>query len=117
MPGRSEDRIALVLGGTGMVGSNLLQLLDATEGWLSIAVSRRAPYFSMRGRHIACDLSDIDDCRTKLTALDAVTHVFYCGHTPGIEWVSKSGKDADIFQNALTVLEPRLPRLQHVCLM
>jgi nucleoside-diphosphate-sugar epimerase len=117
MSGRPQNRIALVLGGTGMIGSNLMQLLDATEGWSSIAVSRRIPHFSMRGRHIACDLSNIDDCETKLKDLDGVTHVFYCGHTPGIEWVNKSGKDADIFRNALTVLESRLPRLQHVCLL
>jgi nucleoside-diphosphate-sugar epimerase len=117
MSDRPQNKIALVLGGTGMVGSNLLQVLDATQGWSSIAVSRRAPYFPMRGRHIPCDLSDVDDCDTKLKNLDEVTHVFYCGHTPGIEWVNKSGRDTDIFRNALTVLEPRLPRLQHVCLL
>src|SRR4051812_6922003 len=83
MPDQSQNRVALVLGGTGMVGSNLLQLLEATEGWSSIAVSRRPPYFSMRGRHIACDLSDVEDCKTKLTDVDDVTHIFYCGHTPG----------------------------------
>jgi nucleoside-diphosphate-sugar epimerase len=117
MTDKPESKTALVLGGTGMVGSNLLRLLDAAEDWTAIAVSRRAPSFATRARHIACDMSDVEDCRSKLAGLAAVTHVFYCGHVPGIEWVSKASRDADLLQNAVTVLEPRLPQLRHVCLL
>src|SRR5262249_22928169 len=95
----------------------LLKLLESIENWNLIAVSRRAPLFATRARHIACDMSNIDDCRSKLVGLESVTHIFYCGHVPGIEWVNKASKDAELLQHALAVLEPTLRRLKHVCLL
>ena len=113
----SDRKTALVLGGTGMVGSNLLRLLESAEDWDLIAVSRRAPSFPTRASHIACDMSNREDCRSKFAGLESVTHIFYCGHVPGIEWVDKVSQDTELLENTLTVLEPRLSQLEHVCLL
>jgi hypothetical protein len=89
-----------------MVGSNLLRLLESAQDWDFIAVSRQAPSFAARARHIASDMSDREDCRSKLVGVESVTHVFYCGRVPGIEWVKKAGRDTELLENALTLLEP-----------
>jgi predicted dinucleotide-binding enzyme len=54
-----SDRIAVILGGTGMVGANMAQLLDRQGGRAAgrqggrdvTVVSRRAPQFETRARH------------------------------------------------------------------
>jgi len=111
------EKVALILGGTGMVGGNMAQLLDRTGGFETIIVSRRKPEFESRARHIACDMSDPADCRTKLGGLADVTHVYYTGHAQGIHWVGKVAQDTDLFRNAMTVVEPVAKGLQHVCLL
>ncbi|HSM21143.1 MAG TPA: NAD-dependent epimerase/dehydratase family protein, partial [Rubrivivax sp.] len=60
--------MAVILGGTGMVGANMAQLLDRVGGWDVTIVSRRAPEFATRARHVACDMSDPDDCARVLGA-------------------------------------------------
>ncbi len=62
----ADKKTALVLGGTGMVGRNLVMLLDTLDDWEAIAVSRREPYFETKARHISCDMTEPDDCRAKL---------------------------------------------------
>ena len=115
----ADEKVALVLGGTGMVGRNLVMLLDALEGWETIAVSRRAPYFETGARHVACDMADPDDCRARLSApaIGDATHVFFCGHASGIRWAEKAREDADLFRNSMDAALPNLPGLRHVCLM
>lgn len=39
------EKIAVILGGTGMVGANMAQLLDEEGGWDVTIVSRRSPDF------------------------------------------------------------------------
>lgn len=108
---------ALILGGTGMVGANMARLLDRVGGWDVTLVSRRPPDFQTQARHLVCDLSDPEACARVLGALTAVTHVFWTGHATGTQWISKAARDADLFRNALTALEPVASDLQHICLL
>jgi nucleoside-diphosphate-sugar epimerase len=110
-------KTALVLGGTGMVGRNLVMLLDSLPEWSTITASRRPPYFPTKSRHIACDMADEADCRAKLSDIAGVTHVFFCGHATGINWAGKAGRDTDLFRNAMDAVLPNVPKLEHVCLM
>ena len=100
-----------------MVGGNMARLLERTPGWRVLLVSRRAPDFATSARHIACDMSDRRSCERQLSGLTDVTHVFYTGHARGIRWVDKTAQDADLFRNAMTVIEPTAKQLRHVCLL
>jgi nucleoside-diphosphate-sugar epimerase len=100
-----------------MVGGNMARLLERQPGWQVVLVSRRVPDFPTRARHVVCDMSDLRSCESQLASLVDATHVFYTGHATGIRWVEKSAVDADLFRNAMTVIEPVAPRLQHVCLL
>ncbi|HJO69522.1 MAG TPA: NAD-dependent epimerase/dehydratase family protein, partial [Rhodospirillales bacterium] len=62
----SIRKVALVLGGTGTVGGNLVRFLDGRNDWDVIAVARRAPEFRTRARFIGFDLSDARACAERL---------------------------------------------------
>ena len=113
----SKKRQAVILGGTGMVGGNMAQLLDKDDSWQVTIVSRRAPQFETNSRHIACDLSSREACAKGLTSLRDATHIFYTGHAKGLGWVDKVSEDTDLFRNAMEVLEPIAKALEHVCLL
>ena len=53
-------KTALVLGGLGVIGRNLINHLATLEDWTVVAVSRRAPDQEMaaKARFIACDMLD-----------------------------------------------------------
>ena len=111
------EKVAVILGGTGMVGANMAQLLDRQGDWDVTIVSRRPPSFETRARHVSCDMSDPDDCARALSARPRTTHIFWTGHATGTRWVEKAGRDTDLFRNAMTVIEASTPQLQHVCLL
>lgn len=111
------EKVAVILGGTGMVGANMAQLLDRVGGWDVTIVSRREPQFATRARHLACDMSDPADCERQLAALAHATHVFWTGHATGTRWVDKVAQDTDLFRNAMSVMVNVAPRLEHVCLL
>lgn len=111
------DRIAVILGGTGMVGANMAQLLDKVGGWDVTIVSRRPPQFETSARHVECDMSDPADCAAALGRLTQVTHIFWTGHATGTRWVDKVSRDTDLFRNAMTAILPGAGRLQHVSLL
>jgi nucleoside-diphosphate-sugar epimerase len=110
-------QVAVILGGTGMVGANMAQLLDRQGDWDVTIVSRRTPEFATRARHVACDMADPDDCARQLGALTRTTHIFWTGHATGTRWVDKAARDTDLFRNAMTAIEAATPELQHVCLL
>jgi len=100
-----------------MVGSNMTRLLEKQTDWNVIIVSRRAPEFATKARHIACDLADAKECSRALVGLSEVTHIFFCTHATGISWIDKVAADTDLFSNAMRAVEPRAARLEHVCLL
>ena len=113
----SANKTALVLGGTGMVGRNLLMLLDRLKDWTTIAVSRRQPDFETKARHISCDMTSFEDCKRKLGSIEGVSHVFFCGHATGIQWAEKTPEDTDMFRNSMDVVVNNMLDLKHICLM
>src|ERR1700738_1911784 len=67
-------RTALVTGASGLAGGYMLAHLLEQGGWDFVAVSRRKPRIAGDYRHIAIDLLDPADCRTKLGPLTNISH-------------------------------------------
>jgi len=110
-------KVAVILGGTGMVGANMAQLLDAQGDWDVTIVSRRPPDFGTRAHHVACDMSDPGECVRVLGGLERTTHIWWTGHATGTRWVDKAARDTDLFRNAMTAIEAATPALRHVCVL
>jgi NAD(P)-dependent dehydrogenase (short-subunit alcohol dehydrogenase family) len=74
-------RTALVTGASGLADGYMLAHVLEQGGWDIVAVSRRKPQIPGDYRHIAVDILDPADCRTKLGPLANVSHLFYLAIT------------------------------------
>jgi nucleoside-diphosphate-sugar epimerase len=71
---------ALVAGGVGVIGRQLVEHLASSPDWEVIGLSRRAPEAGAPGAHIPVDLLDLTDVRAKLGGLADVTHIFHAAY-------------------------------------
>ncbi len=103
-------KTALIAGATGVVGRNLLAHILTLPDWQAIALSRRKPDLPGDYRYIAVDLSDSEDCRTKLAQAKEVTHAFYAAYVdvPG-GWPALVAPNLALLRNLLDALEPPVP--------
>jgi nucleoside-diphosphate-sugar epimerase len=79
------NRTALVAGASGLAGGCMLAHLLEQGGWDIVAVSRRKPRINGDYRHVAVDLLDLADCRTKLGPLTNISHLFYFAITERLD--------------------------------
>lgn len=110
-------RVALVVGARGVIGGNLVEHLNAIGGWDVIGLSRRGGEDLDGVRHIAVDLLDPDEAKTKLAALSEVTHIFYAAYQDRATWAELVAPNLAMLVNTLDAVEPVAAGLQHVSLM
>lgn len=108
---------ALVVGATGIIGSNLVGHLAGRADWRVVGLSRRGGRSEGNVRMVAVDLGDADDCRVKLSALTDVTHVFYAGFVAAATWAAHVPPNLALLRNVIDAVEPVAGGLRHVCLM
>lgn len=113
----SKRNVALVVGAKGVIGGNLLSHLEALGDWEIIGLSRRGGEDSAGVKHIAVDLLDRDDSRSKLRGLSEVTHIFYAAYQDRPSWAELVAPNLAMLVNVVEAVEPNAKGLQHVSLM
>src|SRR5260221_1090126 len=109
-------RTALVTGASGLAGGHVLAHLLEQGGWDIVAVSRRKPRIPGDYRHIAVDLLDPADCRTKLGLLTNISHLFYLAITERSDPSETVSANSNMFFNLVKTVEAASPALEHVSL-
>lgn len=109
------DRKALVVGGLGMIGRNVIRALEEQGGWDITALSRRAPDFQTTAEFISVDLLDRAAAEAKLSRLTDTTHIFYAALTGGIKAENVEGNLA-LVENSVGIVAPIAPGLERVVL-
>ena len=112
-----DRKQALIVGASGLLGTNLLQYLSRLPDWDVISLSRRKPEHRTAARHISLDLLDADACAAELARPRDVTHVFYLSRAVEGNYTIKVQPNVDMLRNLLEALEHAEGRLQHVQLM
>ena len=107
---------AVVVGGLGMIGRNIIQALEAEGGWEIVGLSRRPANFETNATFISVDLLDEAQAKEKLSGLTDVTHIFYAGLSGGVEAENVEGNLA-LVVNSVGVIEPVSPTLERVILV
>src|ERR1700676_3305324 len=110
----TAKRTALVTGASGLAGGYMLAHLLEQGGWDIVAVSRRKPQIAGDYRHIAVDLLDPADCRTKLGPLTNISHLFYLAITERSDPGDTVSANANMFFNLVKTVEAASPALEHV---
>jgi nucleoside-diphosphate-sugar epimerase len=113
----TDSKVALVVGAQGVIGRNLVDHLATLEDWQVIGLSRRGGATEGRVRHIAVDLLDRDDTRSKLGGLAGVTHIFYAAFQDRPSWAELVAPNLAMLVNAVERVEAAAPGLRHVSLM
>jgi len=105
---------ALIAGATGVVGRNLLRHLVELGGWEIVTLSRRKPDVEGSYEHICVDLMDAASCRTRLSHLADVTHVFFaaCAAKPDLAELVNS--NVALLRNLVETIEPVAANLEHI---
>ena len=107
---------AVVVGGLGMIGRNIIQALEADGGWDIVGLSRRPANFETEATFISVDLLDDAGAKEKLAGLTDVTHIFYAGLSGGVEAENVEGNLA-LVTNSVGAIEPISPTLERVLLV
>jgi nucleoside-diphosphate-sugar epimerase len=110
-------KTAVIVGGLGVIGRNLLHHLEPLDDWEIVGLSRRRPDFETRARFVAVDLLDRAETMEKLSGLDRASHVFYCAFQARPSWAEHSAPNLAMLANAVEAIEAASPRLQHVHLV
>lgn len=111
------SKTALVVGAQGVIGRNLIEHLRTLDDWQIVGLSRRGGEETARLRHIAVDLLDADDTRSKLSNLREVTHVFYAAYQDRPSWAELVEPNMAMLRNVVQTIAGVADDLRHVSLM
>ena len=106
---------AVVVGGLGMIGRNIIQALEAEGGWDIVGLSRRPANFETEATFISVDLLNNAGAKETLAGLTDVTHIFYAGLSGGLAAENVEANLA-LVRNSVGVIEPISSGLQRVVL-
>src|ERR1043165_9020390 len=81
-----EQKVALVVGANGVIGSNLIDYLSTLDDWRIVGVSRRGGVDTDKVTYLAVDLLDPADTQAKLGGRTEITHVFYAAYQDRPTW-------------------------------
>lgn len=109
---------ALVAGGLGVIGRQLVTHLAALPDWEPIGLSRRAPDpdASASAQYIAVDLLDPGDVRAKLGELRDVTYIFHAAYQEQPTPHALTDVNLGMLRNLVEVVSDASPALQRVVL-
>ncbi|KAL5991458.1 hypothetical protein ACLOJK_012367 [Asimina triloba] len=113
------NKVALIVGVTGLVGKELAMNLAARPEWKVYGVARGSPEVGgAKCNFISCDLTDPSETMQKLSLLVDVTHVFWVTWGSQFPLGSRECLDQNkaMMSNALNAIIPRAKGLQHVSL-
>lgn len=110
-------KTAVIVGGLGVIGRNLLHHLEPMDDWDIVGLSRRTPDFETRARFVPVDLLDRAETFDQLAGLRDATHVFYCAFQARPSWAEHNAPNLAMLANAVEAIEAASDRLQHVHLV
>ncbi len=111
--GSPQQRLALVVGASGIAGSAVVEQLTRTEGWDVLALSRN-PVPGSTARHVGADLRSPESLAAALAG-ERPTHVFFTAWLRQDTEQENIDVNAGMLRNLLAALE-HAP-LEHVALM
>ncbi|ANT60994.1 NAD-dependent dehydratase [Salipiger sp. CCB-MM3] len=107
---------ALVAGGLGVIGRNLVTHLADELGWQVTAISRRTPDFDTAARYVSTDLRDAEASRAALAEAGPFTHVFYAAYQEHDDPAEQVSANLEMLRNCVSAAAEVSPELQRVLL-
>ena len=102
----NPTKTALIVGANGVIGTNLINHLVSLGNWNIIGLSRRGGISSTNLTYIPVNLLDKEDTAKQLSALSAVTHIFYAAYQDKPTWAELVEPNLTMLVNVVDVIEP-----------
>jgi nucleoside-diphosphate-sugar epimerase len=107
----------VVAGAVGVIGRAVLAHLDQQPNVNVIALSRRAPDFPTRARHVSVDLLDEQACAAAAQQFSQVSHIVFAAYQEKLDLSEQVPPNLAMIRNLVTMVERSSPGLKHVTLM
>lgn len=107
---------ALVAGGLGVIGRNLVEHLSHQPDWQVTAISRRGPDFETPAHFLSVDLDDAAATRAALAGLTDVTHIFYAAYQEQADAKRQVDVNLAMLKSTVEAADAASPALQRVIL-
>jgi len=107
---------ALVAGGLGVIGLQLVEHLATLPDWEVIGLSRRAPGGETTAPYIAVDLLDPADVQAKLGSLTDITHIFHAAYQEKPTPQALIDANLGMLRNLVNTVQAASPALHRVVL-
>ncbi|MDE1172762.1 MAG: SDR family oxidoreductase [Parvibaculaceae bacterium] len=112
----TRRKTAVVSGGLGVIGRNLVDHLTATGDWDVIALSRRAPDFETPARFVSIDLLDPASTLETIRTLGPIDYVFHAAYQEHADPAAQVEANTAMLRNLVTAVETASPSLERVVL-
>jgi nucleoside-diphosphate-sugar epimerase len=109
-------KTVVAAGAVGVIGRGVLAHYE-TKGVDLVAVSRRAPDFPTRARHLAVDLLDGESCEALPAQVPEATHFAFAAYQEKPTPAELVEVNLRMSKNMVEFMEKHAPNLQHVTLM
>jgi len=107
---------ALVAGGLGVIGRNLVRHIADELGWNVTAISRRAPDFDTTARYVSADLLDVAATRAALDGSAPFSHVFYAAYQEHADAARQVEINLAMLRTCVGIAHETSPTLRRVVL-
>lgn len=107
---------ALIAGGLGVIGRNLVRHFGAAEDWKATALSRRSPDDTMGATFLSVDLHDPAATAEALAGCADVTHLFYAAYQEHADPAKQVEANLAMLVNLVEAAEAACPSLRRVVL-
>ncbi|MER5171270.1 SDR family oxidoreductase [Thioclava sp. GXIMD2076] len=107
---------AIVAGGLGVIGRNLVTYLADTLGWRVTAISRRSPDFDTKATYVSADLLDETAAARALAEAGPFTHAFYAAYQEHDDPRTQVEANLTMLQSFVKGVEAASPDLERVVL-
>jgi nucleoside-diphosphate-sugar epimerase len=109
-------KTVVVAGAVGVIGRGVLAHYEDKDVKL-VAVSRRAPDFPTRAKHLPVDLLDRDACEALLSQVPDATDLVFAAYQEQPTPAELVEVNLKMLRNMVEVMEKHAPNLRHVSLM
>lgn len=110
-------RHALVVGASGLLGTNFVRHLQSEGGWTVTTLSRRPAAGLEPDAHVALDLLDRTACERAIPTLTSPTHVFFLPRVVQKGYQIAVDANLAVLRNLVDFLVPSARDLAHIQLM
>ena len=105
---------ALVVGGNGIIGRNMVSYLEGTGNWEVIVTSQSPLGYETEASYVALDLSRADSIEAERERLQTVTHVFFAAYVERKTLSEQTADNLQLLVNLVRGIERVAPEFRHL---